>query len=60
MNLLYEIEKFLHRNNMSPTRFGRLAVRDPRLVGDMRRGREVREAMERRVRGFIDDHQVQQ
>lgn len=37
--LLYQIDRFLKRNAMSPTLFGRLAVRDPRLVGDLRNGR---------------------
>jgi hypothetical protein len=60
MNLLYEIEKFLRRTSMPPTRFGRLAVRDPRLVGDMKRGREVRETMAQRVRAFIAAHEAAQ
>ena len=60
MNLLFEIEKFLRRTNMPPTRFGRLAVRDPRLVGDLRRGREARADMEQRIRSFIAAQQVQQ
>jgi hypothetical protein len=60
MNLLYEIEKFLRRTNMPATRFGRLAVSDPRLVGDLRRGREARDAMAQRVRAFIAAHKVQQ
>lgn len=38
---------------MRPTRFGRLAVRDPRLVFDIRNGRELRARMVRRLRDFI-------
>jgi len=60
MNLLFEIDKFLRRSNMPPTRFGRLAVRDPRLVGDLRNGREPRAATVRKVRAFIAAQQVAQ
>ena len=59
MNLLIEIDKFLRRSNMPPTRFGRLAVRDPRLVGDLRNGREPRAEMARKVRAFIAAQQVE-
>jgi len=38
---------------MRPARFGRLAARDPRLVFDVRAGREMRSTMVRRVREFI-------
>jgi hypothetical protein len=58
MNLLFEIDKFLRRSNMPPTRFGRLAVRDPRLVGDLRNGREPRAETVRKVRAFIATQQV--
>lgn len=53
MVLLIEIDRFLQRTGMPPTRFGRLAVNDPRLVGDLRRGREPGVATVRRVRDFI-------
>lgn len=38
---------------MPATKFGRLAVRDPRLVHDLRRGRQPGRRMTARVRGFI-------
>ena len=38
---------------MPPTKFGRLAVRDPRLVHDLRNGREPRQSMIDRVEAFI-------
>ena len=47
--LLMKIESFLRRTGMPPTRFGREAVRDPRLVHDMRRGRTPGERMTTRV-----------
>lgn len=40
MAILRRIESFLRDTGMAPTRFGRDAVRDPRLVFDMRNGRE--------------------
>ncbi|WP_033074729.1 hypothetical protein [Sphingopyxis sp. MWB1] len=39
-SLLQRIEAFLKESGMPPTLFGRAAVRDPRLVSDLRRGRE--------------------
>ncbi|MCW3836118.1 hypothetical protein ACFQ1E_08700 [Sphingomonas canadensis] len=54
MAVLREVEKFLKRTQMPPTKFGRLAVRDPRLVGDLRNGREPRAAMVARIRAFLD------
>ena len=41
MSLLRQIERHLQRTGTSATRFGRIVARDPRLVLDMRRGREV-------------------
>lgn len=51
--LIRIIEQFLRETEMAPTRFGRLAVRDPRFVLDLRNGREPRPSMERRVHLFI-------
>ena len=53
MELLYEINAFLRRTQMPATKFGRLAVRDPRLVGDLRRGRQPGKRVAAKVRGFI-------
>ncbi|MDB5702797.1 MAG: hypothetical protein JWL66_2996 [Sphingomonadales bacterium] len=54
MHLLREIEVHLRQTGMAPTRFGREAVRDPRLVHDMKLGREPGRAMTERVRAFIE------
>lgn len=54
MSTLRNIERFLRRSGMAPTRFGREAVRDPRLVFDMRRGREPTPAMQRRLEHFMN------
>jgi hypothetical protein len=56
MHLLREIEIHLRRTGMAPTRFGREAVHDPRLVHDMKRGREPGRAMTARVLAFIESH----
>lgn len=42
-----------HTHTMPATKFGRLAAQDPRLVLDMRNGREPRGATEARIQGFI-------
>ncbi|ODT91666.1 MAG: hypothetical protein ABS86_02270 [Sphingobium sp. SCN 64-10] len=56
MSTLRDIERFLRRTGMPPTRFGREAVRDPRLVHDLRRGREPTDRMKRRVEHFMNIH----
>jgi hypothetical protein len=47
------VERFLRDQNLPPTKFGRLAARDPRLVLDMRMGREIGSEMEAKLRKFI-------
>ena len=51
--LIREIEKFLRATGMSWTRFGRLAARDPRFVGDLRNGRTPRAHTAARVSHFM-------
>jgi len=53
--LIRKIEKFLRETDMPWTRFGRLAVHDPRFVGDLRNGRTPRSATARRVEQFMAD-----
>lgn len=53
MSLHGEIETFLERTQMPATRFGRLAARDPRLVGDLRQGRVPGPALTARLRAFL-------
>lgn len=57
MHLLRTIERFLKETGMPATRFGREAVRDPRLVLDMRNGREPGERMKNRVEHFMNKYQ---
>ena len=53
MHVGREVEKFLRRTGMPPTKFGRLAVNDPRFVLDLRMGREPRSHTATRVINFI-------
>lgn len=54
--LLPLIETFLRQNDMPPTRFGRSSARDPRLVFDLRRGREPGARLTRRVEHFMNTY----
>ena len=54
VHLLRDVEKFLKISNMPATRFGREAVRDPRFVFDLRRGREPRPRTVQRVLAFLE------
>ena len=53
MNVLRLIERHLREFGIPPTRFGRSAVNDPRLVGDLRRGREPGPRTVRRIEAYI-------
>lgn len=55
MHIGREVEQFLQRTGMPRTKFGRLAVNDPRLVGDLRNGREPGPGVTARVLAFIRD-----
>ena len=54
MSLLTRIEAFLKQSRMSATRFGREAARDPKLVHDLRCGREPRRTTTRRIEAFLE------
>ena len=57
MSLLPRIECYLRAKRIAATRFGREVARDPRLVHDMRRGREpggrMRRLIEARLAGAV-------
>lgn len=53
MKLLDRIEMHLKETRMSPTRFGRRAVGDPRFVLDLREGRRPRARTLRRVEKYL-------
>ena len=54
--LLRTIERFLRETGMPRTKFGRLSVRDPRFVDDLRNGRSPRPAMQSRVEHFMNKY----
>jgi len=53
MSLVREIEGCLLRTGLKETRFGRVAVNDPRLVRDLRRGRKPGPGTVEKVRATI-------
>lgn len=53
MSLLLKIDRYPRRTGMPPTKFGRLAVNDPRLIGDLRAGRTPRGPMRARIEAFV-------
>jgi hypothetical protein len=54
--LIRQIERFLRNTGMPWTKFGRLAVHDPRFVGDLRNGRSPRPETETRVEHFMNTY----
>lgn len=53
MSLLVKIDRYCRRTGLRPSRFGRLAVRDPRLVQDLRAGRQLGPAILARIEAFM-------
>ena len=54
--MLRDIEKFLNATGMKPTRFGREVAGDPRLVLDMRNGRQPSQPMRDKIRTYIQEN----
>lgn len=52
--LLRDVEKFLNATDITPARFGREAMGDPRFVFDLRNGREPRAGTVRKVRAYLE------
>jgi hypothetical protein len=59
MHINRRIERFLREHDMPPTKFGRLAAHDPRIVLDIRMGREIRPCTARRISAFIDAYNLE-
>ena len=59
MHLKRRIQLFMEREGMAPTRFGREAVGDPRLIFDMRNGRELRNSTIARIQAWLDSQEKQ-
>ena len=57
MQLMRRIEKYMEREDMKPTRFGREAVGDPRLIYDIRNGRELRDSTIARIQAWLDEQE---
>lgn len=51
--VLLRIDRYLRESGMPETLFGRRAVGDPRLIGDLRNGREPRPETVARIDAFI-------
>jgi predicted transcriptional regulator len=54
---LKEVEAFLVRSGMAPTRLGSLATGDPSLVANLREGRDLRASTMDKVRQCMRDHE---
>jgi len=54
MSTLRSIERYLKQTGMAPTAFGRQAARDPRLVFDLRNGRQLSDRVQRRIEHFMN------
>lgn len=53
MSLLSRIDRYLRRTKMPPTKFGRCAVNDPRLIGDIRNGRQIGARVTARIEHYL-------
>lgn len=56
-DLLADILAYCERVGMSRAEFGIKAMRDPRFVYDLQKGRECRQATVRRISDFIGGNQ---
>lgn len=54
MNVPRKIEHYLRKTGKKPTRFGREAANDPRLVFDIRRGRAIGTRLAARIEAFLE------
>jgi len=55
MDILSSIESHLRLHQIPPSRFGRQLCNDPRLVFDLRMGRQIGEALQTRIHNHIKD-----
>lgn len=53
MSLLKRVEEELRRTGVAASRFGREVAGDPRLVHDMRRGRQLGGKLRSRVESYM-------
>jgi len=57
MSVLGRIERHLRTTGTKPTRFGREAANDPRLVFDLREGRIMGPCLSARIEAFLESAQ---
>ncbi len=58
---LHQISEFCKKHKMAESRFGREAVNDPRLISDLRCGRELTEKRNERIVSYMkekDSHPI--
>ena len=55
-DILAEIEKFLNRTGMSPTRFGEKTMNDRALVMRLRDGRDLKLSTAEKLRAFMRNY----
>jgi hypothetical protein len=55
-SLLDAIDEFVSLHGMSPITFGRLAMKDPHFVRDIRGGRRVWPETDAKIRAFMANH----
>ncbi len=53
MSPLIKVTQHIKNTGISPTRFGREAANDPRLVHDLRSGRQVGAPLWRRIESYM-------
>lgn len=51
--LLIRIDRYLRHTGVPQTRFGREVARDPRLISDLRNGRNLGARLARRLDAFL-------
>lgn len=59
-NLLERITAFMRLHEMADSRFGELAVKDRKLVSQIRGGRDLRYSTIARIEAFMDGYQPDQ
>ncbi|MEO1908775.1 MAG: hypothetical protein ABGX08_17310 [Citromicrobium sp.] len=55
-DLLTEIDAFCAAHDMSPSRFGELAMNDKPFVTQLREGRDIRFSTAQRIRTFMAEY----
>ena len=55
MEILHRIETYIESAKIPPATFGRQAVGDPRIVWDLRAGRQPRRKMQAKIISYLDE-----